>query len=224
MPPSYLRVPTPWRPKLSGFKKFVRRGITLLPGDAVELGITLEVGQLSEVVTVEAQASLVNTTTGTNRVSIETALLDTMPLRARDVRDAIQLVPTAVRQTSTGRSGVFSVTGLDGHKAAVSIDGTDAQDPWDSHMKEAPPPDAVQEFTVETAFSAEHGRSSSYSVLLTTRSGTNQLHGSAYDYFRSENLNANSFPAQLLQSAEGRSQTSSAGVHRGWTGLPAQAL
>ncbi|NWG14340.1 MAG: TonB-dependent receptor [Acidobacteria bacterium] len=175
--------------EMSGFKKYIRSGISLLPGEVLEIDLPLEVGQISEMVTVTGQAPLVNTTTGGMSMSLETSLLDTIPLSARDAKGLLRLVPGAV----SDYRGDYAIQGIEGGKAGYSIDGLDAQDPWDTNLSNAPPPDVLKELTVQTNFSAEHGRAGGAMVLMTTKSGTNRFHGSVYDYFRCENLNANSF-------------------------------
>ena len=128
----------------------------------VEANIALQVGQISEVVTVQEQAPLVNTTTGVNSTVIEPRLLESLPLNARDAKGAMVLVPGA----TTMYTGVIGGAGLDGYKSGFSIDGTDAKDPHNSVLQAAPPPDALREFTVETNFSAENGNASDILVLM----------------------------------------------------------
>ena len=175
--------------ELTGFKKFQRTGMLLLPGDAVEVNINLEIGQLSEVVTVTEQTPLVNTSSGTSKMSLETALIDTMPLNARDANQLVKLTPGAV----VDYTNTVHINGIDQYQNIFSIDGTSSRDQHNHTQVMAPTPDALQEFSVETNYSAEYGQGSGAAVLLVTKSGTNQLHGSVYDYFRAENLNANSF-------------------------------
>ncbi len=185
--------------ELPGFKKFVRRGINLLPGDTVEANIRLEIGEITDIVSVTEQAPMVERATGAFRSSLEAKIVEMLPLGARDAKFVLRLVPGTVRD----HRGDYAILGIDGGRAAYSLDGTDAQDPWGSKLQMAPPPDTLKEFTVETNFSAEYGRAAGGAVLMTTKSGTNSLHGSAYDYFQSENLNANSFYNNALGKKRG---------------------
>ena len=112
-----------------------------------------------------------------------------LPLPDRDSRALLQVVPGAVRDYR----GDYAIQGLDGRRNTISLDGTTTKDPFLSLFYAAPPPDTLKEFTVESNYSAEYGGAVGSAVLMTTRSGTNQVHGSVYDYFRSENLDANTF-------------------------------
>ena len=182
--------------ELAGFKKFVQTGIRLLPGDHLEVNVTLEVGNVAETVTVNADAPLVNTSSGTNKFSLDTQFLDSIPLKARDASQLLKIVPSA---TKMYYGDVYSIAGLDDRKNQLSIDGTTGNDPSRNTISNtAPPPDVLKEFSIETNFSAEYGGTGGAKLLFNTKSGTNQLHGSVYDYFRSENLNANTFQRNAL--------------------------
>ncbi len=183
----------------AGFKKYVRTGMVLVPGDVVEAGISLEVGARSDVVTVTEQAPLVNLTTGTSRTTFETELVDKLPLNARDARELVKLTPGSV----VDYTNTVHVNGIDTYQNNFSLDGTTNRDPYGHTQVQAPTPDALKEFSVETNYSAEYGNGAGAAVLMTTKSGTNQLHGSVYDYFRAENLNANSFQRNYVGLGKG---------------------
>jgi hypothetical protein len=152
------------------------------------VNIALEVGGVSETVEVTAEAPLVDTTTGATRVSFEPEFVDKIPLNSRNAYAMLRLVPGS----SSDWSGT-GIGGLDATKVDSAIDGSISQDTWNMKTIRTPPPDSLKEFTVTNSYSAEFGRNGGPVVLMTTQSGTNSLHGSVYDYFRAENLNANSF-------------------------------
>ena len=184
--------------ELTGFKKFRRSEIVLATGDVLEINIVMEVGQISDIVTVTERSPLVNTTTGANKTTLETELMEHFPIPNRGVVDLMQMVPGARKSAFHGH---YAIGGMDGRRSSYALDGTDTGDPSgaytvrppDQDYTAAPPPDALSEFSVETNYSAEYGETPAAKILMTTRSGTNQYHGSIYDWFRTENLNANTF-------------------------------
>ena len=184
--------------ELTGFKKFRRSEIVLATGDVLEINLVMEVGQISDIVTVTERSPLVNTTTGANKTTLETELMEHFPIPNRGVVDLMQMVPGARKSAFHGH---YAIGGLDGRRSSYALDGTDTGDPSgaysvrppDQDYTAAPPPDALSEFSVETNYSAEYGETPAAKILMTTKSGTNQFHGSIYDWFRTENLNANTF-------------------------------
>ena len=183
----------------AGFKKFVRTGLMLLPGDVVEINISLQLGERTDVITVTEQTPLVNTTTGTSRSTLEAAIVDVLPLNARDARELVKLTPGSV----VDYTNTVHVNGIDTYQNNYSLDGTTNRDPYGHTQVHAPTPDALKEFSVETNYSAEYGNGAGAAILMTTKSGTNQLHGSVYDYFRAENLNANTFQRNYSNLGKG---------------------
>ncbi|MFB3902396.1 MAG: carboxypeptidase regulatory-like domain-containing protein [Acidobacteriota bacterium] len=175
--------------EMTGFKKFVRAGLLLLPGDTLEINIPLQVGEVSDVITVQEQSPLVDTSTGVTKDSLELKLVENLPLGSRSSAQLLRIIPGAVKMYN----GDYTIGGLDSGKMGWSMDGTNAQDNYDSRATHTPPPDSLREFTATNSYSAEYGNTGGAAVLMTTKSGTNRFHGSVYDYFRSENLNANSF-------------------------------
>lgn len=172
-----------------GFKTARRAGITLSAGLTAEVNVPLEVGNATDEVEVRAAQPVVNTTSGAVRTAISQIFVDRLPLAGRDANELIELVPGM----TTGVKGNYAANGLRETSNNFTLNGTDNSDIWSSIAKRNPPPDALQEFTIQSNYSAEYGRGGGVAVLANTKSGTNQLRGSAYDYFRSENLNANTF-------------------------------
>ncbi len=191
---------------LPGFKKYEQTGIIIRGGSVEEIDIVMQVGEIAEVVSVVSTGLKVNTTTGTQRTTLDVEVIELTPLNGRDANDLIRLVPGTVQIQGQGNDfggNKYSVSGNRQSSNNFTLDGTDNNDWYNSASTQLPPPDALREFTVQSNYSAEHGRGGGAQVAAIIRSGTNQLHGSGYDYFRSENLNANSFQRNAEGVEEG---------------------
>jgi hypothetical protein len=175
--------------QLAGFKKFQRPNVVLGAGAVAEIDVTLTVGDSSETVEVTAAAPMVNTSSGAMRTSIDSVFVERIPLNGRDANALILLAPGI----TSGVKGYYAGNGVRETSNNFTLDGIDNSDIYQGSTSFSPPPDALKEFTVQTNYSSEYGRGGGIAVTAITRSGTNQLHASVYDYFRSENLNANTF-------------------------------
>jgi hypothetical protein len=176
-----------------GFRLFRRADIPIGAGAIAEINAVLNPGDITQVVNVEGAALVVDTTSGAVRNSIETQFVDQAPLLTRDSSMLVGLIPGAVREDSSGNVPTFSLNGVRNTSNNYTLNGSDNADVFNSSSNRLPPPDALQELTVQSNYSAEFGRGGGAAVIAITRSGTNTLHGSMYDYFRSHKLNANSF-------------------------------
>ena len=183
-----------------GFKRHVRKGIILELNQTAHVDVELLVGDLAESVTVEANASQVETTsTQLGAVVGERAVVQ-LPLATRDTYQLLQLQPGVQAQVGSDlffgseRAGVVSVNGGRGRANNYMINGGDANDLFANLPAIEPSPDSIQEFRVVTNnFEAEYGRNSGAIVNVVTKSGTNELHGSLYEFFRNKVLNARAF-------------------------------
>jgi len=188
----------------SGFKTLVRDGINLSAGQIARLDLTMEVGQLVEQITVTAEAPLLQTETTQGAESVSSQVFATLPLafggRGRNMADfAARLVP-GVRSSDY----TMSIQGTPGASAGIVIDGmTNLAGFLPGDFAEASiSSEAVQELTVVTGTaSAEHGRQSGGSLVFTLKSGTNQIHGSAFYTLRNEFLHANDWNNNLNLAA-----------------------
>ena len=178
-----------------GFKKVTRTGVILNIGDVREVSASLPIGQVSESVTVEAEAPLLQTADSTVGTVITNTQIVALPLNGRDY---LQLAALSSGTLPSGQG--VSIGGQSGTQAAFFLDGLDnnSQQISTGHsgQKEVikPSVDAVQEFKVVTnSYSAEYGRSSSGVVAVQIKSGTNQIHGSAYEFIRNEALDAKNY-------------------------------
>ena len=184
--------------ELPGFRKYIRRGITVLVGQTLRIDIGLEVGSTSEAISVTADAPLLKTESGELSHNISTDQLNEIPILpiggggsagTRNPLSATRLAPG----TNFSSNLVLRVNGAPTNTQAVRIDGQDATNgyvPFATTQTQMSV-DAVQEVSIQTSnFSAEFGQVGGGLLNFTMRSGTNRFRGSAYDYFANEALNA----------------------------------
>jgi hypothetical protein len=186
----------------AGFKKSAYPGISVGAGSNLDIKIVMEVGGATETVSVTGELPMVTTTSGERKTSLDLKFLDTLPLSGRDSNDMLRFVPSAVKAADHPFAG-YRINGMRDTSNNYTLDGTDSNDAWNASANKLPPPDALEEFTVSTSYSAEYGHGGGAAVVALTKSGTNQFHGTVYDYFRSENLNANTFQRNATGLAKG---------------------
>lgn len=180
-----------------GFKRFTRSGIELIANQSARVDVQLDVGSVAESVSVQAELSPVNVTTGTLGTLVDRKRIIDLPLNGRNVLSLAALTPGVNRVATTDAPSNdqqrINVNGARSYNTNVQLDGASM---YHAHRGQAliePPPDAVQEVQVITnGVSAEFGRGSSV-ISAVTKSGTNQLHGSAWEFFRNDALDARSF-------------------------------
>jgi carboxypeptidase family protein len=184
---------------LSGFRSYVQTGIVLQVGSSPALNIMLALGDLTETVTVDAAAPLVDTQRAGIGAVIENERIVELPLNGRNPVDLIELagaavqVGTASTRSVQGSSGgvEIAVAGGLGSSTAYMLDGAMHNNPYDNLNLPLPFPDALQEFRVETgALDASSGVHTGASVHVVTRSGTNVFHGNAFEFLRNHRFNA----------------------------------
>ncbi|HYK91101.1 MAG TPA: carboxypeptidase regulatory-like domain-containing protein, partial [Acidobacteriota bacterium] len=172
----------------NGFKRFVQDGIRIATGDKILLDVSLVVGDLSETVTVNSDAPLMRTETGSLGQVISNRKIVDLPLNGRTF---VSLVGLASGVALPPGSFFPRINGGRPRTNEYLYDGISALQPEPGTVAFYPIIDAIQEFKVETnSPSAEFGRFNGGVVNLSTKSGTNQFHGSAFEFFRNEALNA----------------------------------
>jgi len=202
-----------------GFKVINKTDITLHIQDILEQNFSLEVGSSSESVTVEGDSQNINTTDASVSTVVDRKFVENIPLNGRSFQDLISMTPGVVTQspqsqTSTGNQGDFSVNGqrteanyyaVDGVSANTSAGfasgygqsatgGTIAASTTLGTTQALLSVDALQEFRVlSSTYSAEFGRTPGGQFSFATRSGTNSVHGSAFDYLRNNFFDANNW-------------------------------
>ena len=182
---------------------------TLLTNARQRVDLTMKAGSVSETLTVTSAPTQLETETSSRGQVIETREVENLPLNGRSYADLVLLVPGARKsflenQSASSREAAFNVNGQRSAFNNFLLDGLDNNNYGTSNQGFAnenipPSPDAVNEFKVETNnYSAEYGRASGAVINVSTRRGSNQFHGKAYDYLRNTNLNAiGPFPAPL---------------------------
>src|SRR6476659_3321568 len=190
---------------LQGFNTYVRDGIILQVGSNPEINVSLAVGNISEQVTVTANASLVETkNTGVGQV-IDNQRIMEMPLNGRQATELIFLSGVAVSapagDLNTNKNFptiTISVAGGQANGITYIMDGGTHNDPFNSLNLATPFPDALQEFKVETsALPARYGYHAASAVNLVTKSGSNQVHGDLFEFNRNYHfISKNYFAAE----------------------------
>lgn len=180
----------------SGFRTYVASGITLVLNQIFVLNITMEVGQVTQEVSVQANTAQVETTSiqlGT--VQTASTIVD-LPLNGRNWIQLQQLQPGVVGASDRFGSN-FATNGSQSQQNSFLINGTDANDiPLNTPLI-IPSPDAIAEFRLVTStINPEYGRNSGAILNAVIKSGTNQFHGSGFDFFRDTRLNSRNFFAK----------------------------
>jgi hypothetical protein len=178
---------------LPGFRTFAQTGIVLQINSSPAIRIVLEVGQVAETVEVQANAAMVETRTSTVGEVIENARILELPLNGRDVRDLITLAGGAVETGSRGILGRWvSVNGGVGYGVEYTLDGANHLNFTSGTGMPMPFPDALQEFTVENSGVGAQ-RSNAASVGAVTKAGTNEYHGTLFEFVRNDLFNARNY-------------------------------
>jgi hypothetical protein len=184
-----------------GFKRVVRTGITLRVQQTAVVDLSLQVGEITQSVEVAAKAPLLATREAAAGQVIDNQRMVDMPLNGRDYIQ-LALLSSGTVQTLGGRFGGFSTGGQRTTQNNYLLDGVDNNNYQNASQGERaeavkPPVDAIQEFKVFTnSFSAEYGRAAGGVVNAVLKSGSNQLHGTAFGFLRNELLDARNFFAR----------------------------
>ncbi len=203
--PYYLEVEKP------GFKKLIKPEVILHVQDALAIDFEMTLGSASESITVEAGARLLNTESATVSTVIDRTFVEDIPLNGRSFQTLIQLTPgVVVTPTALDNQGQFSVNGQRADTNYFTVDGVSANfgvtgffpllqsgsgvlpalTAWGG-TNSLVSVDALQEFRIQTSsFAPEFGRTPGGQISIATRSGTNQFHGTAFEYFRNDVLDA----------------------------------
>ena len=209
----------------SGFKKAYLSGIVLQVNDTIRVDVALTVGQVNETVTVaETAPPEVNTSTPEIGRTIQSAEIATLPLVERNVYTLLDLTPgvqsnnNGVAAASTGTSSL--ILGFPEQRTLIN-GGTDSGTGSVNYYLDGgvnmtglrntgnilPNPDAIQEFRVQTnSYNAEYGRFASGVINVLTKSGTNEFHGSVFEYIRNDVFNANDWGSALDKAPFHRNQ------------------
>ncbi len=209
LPPGHYRVIV----EKPGFAKIVKPGIELHVQDVITLNFQMRVGSVLETVTVESGSQMIDTESSAVSTVVDRQFADNLPLNGRSFQSLIQLTPGVVLTANNFGfdSGQFSINGqransnywmVDGVSANIGISanglpgsglaGTLGSTSVFGGTNSLVSVDALQEFRIQTStYAPEFGRTPGGQISIVTRSGTNQFHGTAFDYFRNTVLDAN---------------------------------
>src|SRR5438034_2940856 len=190
---------------LTGFATTKRPSLVLNIGSVLSIDVALKVAATQEEVTVTAEAPVIETARTQQSSTVNERAVSNLPVNGRNFIDFVLTTPGVTRDT---RAGDISFAGQRGTLNSVVIDGADnnntffGQSLGRTGSGRAPyqfSQDAVQEFQVNrNAYSAEFGRAGGAVVNVVTKSGTNDFHGSAFEFFRDKSLNANTWANKIL--------------------------
>ena len=192
-----------------GFKKYVQQNLILSTGQNLELDIGLEIGAVTESVVVSANVAQVETRTSDVNQLVESKSVEDMPLGDRRTMNIVQLTGAAVFiNYDSGGKPNFSLAGGRTQSQNFYMDGGTIQNMrlGIGQVDTDPPVETVAEVKVLTnSYAAEYGGSAGGVIVASTKSGTNRLKGSAYEYFRNEKLDAANFFAPVVNGQKQRS-------------------
>ena len=190
-----------------GFKRYQATNIRLQVNEVLRVDVTLDIGAAAETVTVAGQAVSVDTSSQTLKTVVDQKRIEELPLNGRNPTQLMRLVagvvpdPSGSVTSSTTYPGVtpVSINGARSNATNYVLDGAQNNDHYSNAPNPLPNPDALQEFSVQVNnFSAEFGRQAGGVVNAVTKSGTNDIHGSAFEFVRNNALNATNFFAPTV--------------------------
>jgi hypothetical protein len=187
----------------TGFRSFRQTAVTLQVGQSARVDAQLQLGEATSTVTVEGGVPVVNTADATVGQTTTTEQITTLPLVNRTPYSLLTLIPGVQNTSSAITLGfpaqrTFINGGSDATMGSVNyyLDGGPNLSSLRNTGNSVPNPDALEEFRVDTTnYSAEYGRFGNGVINVVTRSGTNDFHGSAFEFFRNTHLNANTWNA-----------------------------
>ena len=184
-----------------GFRTSVRQGVEMMVGRDLQLDLELTLGETTSVIEVNAEVPLLNSESGNlGHVMTNSQIVD-LPLNGRGFNELARLTPGVVLLPGTGnvtriRPEFFNgttISGVRGRQVSYYLDGTDTSEQHQGGSSIQTSVDALQEFSVQqNAYSAEHSRSGSF-FNATTKSGSNGIHGTLYEFLRNEKLDSRNF-------------------------------
>jgi hypothetical protein len=178
-----------------GFRRVISEDQKLLINQALRVDVHMEVGATSQTVEVGAEAAPVETVNATLGQSVTGRTLTNMPLNGRDTLDLALLQPGVTESNDDNAgAGNFSIAGGRSDSVTFLLDGGLNNDLLDNSNLLDPNPDSIAEFKLLTSnYTAEYGRNGGGIISVVVKSGTNQVHGSAFEFFRNRILDANDF-------------------------------
>jgi hypothetical protein len=187
----------------TGFKRVTNPEVIVEVGQTARIDLALQVGQQSETIEVSGITPLLQPDTSSIGQVVEERKATELPLNGRNVFNLVSLAPSVVPQGSAGGTpvgvnpfgwGNYQINGSFGNESAEYLDGQPLNIGYINLPVVIPTQDSIQEFKVQTSnLGADWGKFSGGVINLSTKSGSNGLHGEAYEYLRNKVLNANDF-------------------------------
>ncbi len=184
------------RAENSGFKTFILDNIETQVDENRRVDIQLAVGEVTERVEVTAEAAQVETRSGSIREVIDSKRIEGLPLNGRNPLQLQYLVAGSGARGARdqAQNETVSINGSRTNSNNYQLDGGDNHDPYFNSPAIFPSPDALEEFSIQTnSYGADRGRNAGAFMTAVTKSGTNEWHGSAFEFLRNEKLNARNF-------------------------------
>jgi outer membrane receptor protein involved in Fe transport len=178
-----------------GFHTFRQSGIGLQVGQTLRSDLSLEVGSVTETISVTAAVATLNTENGTIKgdVIVQEEIQD-IPLNGRDFTELALLVPGVVPNAQGGAGSFASINGARGDNTNFVVDGFDDRNIRGAAAQFRPNIDAMQEFKMEVSgYSAEYGKMAGGILNMVLKTGGNRLHGSLFEYFRNDKFDARAY-------------------------------
>ena len=187
--------------ELPGFRRFTQTGLTLKVGQRIELSVTLQIGQLTDAVTVTGEAALLHVANAEIAEVIDSRQVQQLPLNGRQfiqlaqLTDGVTIPPGGTRGAALGQAGPLpNVYGQRGGHNIYLIDGVKVTDEYFNNLVISPSVDAIQEFKIQkTMYPAEFGGKASALINVVTKSGGNNFHGSALEFVRNNLFDAHNY-------------------------------
>jgi hypothetical protein len=183
-----------------GFRRFIQNGVTLTVNENARVDAVLSLGQVNESITVTAEATGVDTRSSAMGEVVDRIRVQELPLKGRNVMELARVVPGVIRVsappvvTQARQGPQVTVAGGRDTENEFRFDGASHKNLTHNSPLNLPSPDALQEFKVLTSnTSAEYGRYGGGVFVAVTRGGSNQLHGSLWEYLRNKALNSRNF-------------------------------
>src|SRR5215471_5584268 len=182
-----------------GFKKFVHQGVALEINQNARVDAKLELGAVTQEVVVQGNVATVDTHQVQLGTVVDTKRINDLPLNGRNVYSLVTQLPgvtgtTLQAQPDVAQGNQMNLNGARTLQTSFLLDGGLNNNVWRDGGLMSPNPDAVEEFRLITSnYNAEYGRSGGGIVNVITKSGTNQVHGTLYEYLRNDDLDARSF-------------------------------
>jgi len=182
--------------ELAGFKTFLLARVQTQVDENRRVNVVMELGPLRESVTVAGEAAQVDTRSGTLREVVDSQRIVELPLNGRNPLQLQLLVAGAGGRAGQGQAQneTVSINGSRTNANNYTLDGADNHDPYFNSPAVFPSPDALEEFSLQTStYGADKGRNAGALMNAVTKSGTNELHGTLFEFLRDEALNARNF-------------------------------